>query len=63
MTWIMGFDQFRCKPGTNHQEEQQSAQQKKEASKGRSNYQKDEDRRKPEALQSLKAAREARPSH
>jgi hypothetical protein len=43
----MGLDQFRCKPGTNHQEDQESAEQKKEASKGRPTDQKDEDRRKP----------------
>jgi hypothetical protein len=47
MIWIMEFNQFRCKPGRNHQEEQESAQQKKEALKGRPNHQKDEDRRKP----------------
>jgi hypothetical protein len=47
MVWIMGFGQFRCKPGTNHQKEQESAQQKKEASKGRPNHRKDGKRRKP----------------
>jgi hypothetical protein len=29
MIWIMEFDQFPCKPGTNHQEMQESTPQKK----------------------------------
>jgi hypothetical protein len=43
MIWIMEFDQFRCQPKRNHQEEQESGQAKKEASKGRINHEKDED--------------------